>query len=1019
MMSLGSQLLSIFLFILPIWLSQLLEYRLWKNYGQLIYDYSSNNRHGWNGGVNYEDSFDCLFTDRGAYLNSVCRVSIQDFLFPNPISIYIWAISDDTMASGRLYCRWSSTRQLQVFREKTYSRVNANFKSPVSAQFINGYSNFWSASNQYLDIWVLITLEINLNVLKVYKNYDTILQFSDSSNYYDDRISNTFHLGNDKSTNVGFGGFVWYLAIYNEANVQNRYLSATSSSTCFIGTCSICNPSFKITDLGNGCGPNSVSTVTDSSGTTCLSGFGCRGSNPIKCNCPTKSCEFTTSSTCSCIDTSASTLTKYEAACSFTSVGQGCCKPDCSSCSDEISCITCKDSSSSVVNGQCVCNDGYTPDLTKIVLSCVKCNFKCKACSSQNYCTQCLDNVAQPNNGDCTCPDGYFSIATSSSFKCSSCLSECKTCENSIGCLACKDENSILLNAIPARCICIDGYFGEFSNNVLVRCTKCDRLCSLCTSLNECTKCKENTVMINGICECTDGFYTNFQSSGEINCLACSYPCKTCSSSSKCLTCADDHQILTEEYKCTCIDGYYMNKLKFCESCDDTCKTCSSSDYCPTCQTENTLNINGTCVCKQGFYETSQPSGGLKCLECSNPCKTCLSLYSCLTCKDDHQILTRVNTCACIEGYYMNDLKYCESCNETCKACLSKNKCTRCLNSTYELVNDMKCLSKCQNNLIRIDEDCGCRPGFHILNGFCVDYYFDFKVSLDSKNRILLKFDQSLKKRLEHKNFKIKFSYDLDFQIFTKSSSQLLIIFDFKESIFANSTIYIEISQPIYSEKNAKLKKYKFSMILNEFEYVDPDIKPLIGIFQTITKVIVTVSIGISFISTPAASWAIIGTLQLLPYIPLSEFYNNTSTIQFFVAADDLTLIPNCMVYIFDRNSSTTPYDRAKISGIDTSVFWINIGKIVLPLIFFICLWPFMAIASKFNMGKLTLKLLKLLENYKYSLFLRFWIQAYIDIEASSIIQLKSVKIKQFKTYSDAEFYFNQFSAAASMVISI
>ena len=112
MMSLGSQLLSIFLFILPIWLSQLLEYRLWKNYGQLIYDYSSNNRHGWNGGVNYEDSFDCLFTDRGAYLNSVCRVSIQDFLFPNPISIYIWAISDDTMASGRLYCRWSSIKKI-------------------------------------------------------------------------------------------------------------------------------------------------------------------------------------------------------------------------------------------------------------------------------------------------------------------------------------------------------------------------------------------------------------------------------------------------------------------------------------------------------------------------------------------------------------------------------------------------------------------------------------------------------------------------------------------------------------------------------------------------------------------------------------------------------------------------------------------------------------------------------------------------------------------------------------------
>ena len=66
--------------------------------------------------------------------------------------------------------------------------------------------------------------------------------------------------------------------------------------------------------------------------------------------------------------------------------------------------------------------------------------------------------------------------------------------------------------------------------------------------------------------------------------------------------------------------------------------------------------------------------------------------------------------------------------------------------------------------------------------------------------------------------------------------------------------------------------------------------------------------------------------------------------------------------------------------------FFINIGQIILPLIVLICLWPFIAIASKFDMGKLTLKALKFLENYKYSLFLRFWIQAYIDIRVFAII---------------------------------
>ena len=148
MISLHSKnLLSIFLVILPIFTSQILEHRLWKNNGQVIYDYSGNNRHGMNGKNSSSDKYDCLFTDRGAYLNSVCRVNMFPFLFSNPISINIWAISDDTMPSGRLYCRWSSTRELQVFRVKDFSGINAIFRGPNPDQLIQGSSNVWPASN--------------------------------------------------------------------------------------------------------------------------------------------------------------------------------------------------------------------------------------------------------------------------------------------------------------------------------------------------------------------------------------------------------------------------------------------------------------------------------------------------------------------------------------------------------------------------------------------------------------------------------------------------------------------------------------------------------------------------------------------------------------------------------------------------------------------------------------------------------------------------------------------------------
>ena len=266
--------LSTFLIILPIYVSQLLEHRLWKNYGQIIYDYSGNSRHGWNGRNINADTQDCLFTDRGAYLNSSCRISMLPFLFTNPISISIWAISDDTMPIGRLFCRWSATRKIMLYRDKTFSRANARFQGQNSLQFLYGDPNVWFASINYLDVWVFITIEVNQNILKVYRNSDTILQYSDPSDYNDEAIPPPFHLGNDQSINIGFGGFVWYIAII---------------------------------------------------------------------------------------------YYKYQASCSCTSIGQGCCKPECASCSDEISCITCKDSFSYVVNGQCVCIDGYAADQTKTV----------------------------------------------------------------------------------------------------------------------------------------------------------------------------------------------------------------------------------------------------------------------------------------------------------------------------------------------------------------------------------------------------------------------------------------------------------------------------------------------------------------------------------------------------------------------------------------------------------------------------------------------------------------------------
>ena len=59
----------IIMLLIIIHATKLVEYRLWKNYGQIIYDYSLNNMHALNGIEYTPDKFDCKYSDRGFYFD--------------------------------------------------------------------------------------------------------------------------------------------------------------------------------------------------------------------------------------------------------------------------------------------------------------------------------------------------------------------------------------------------------------------------------------------------------------------------------------------------------------------------------------------------------------------------------------------------------------------------------------------------------------------------------------------------------------------------------------------------------------------------------------------------------------------------------------------------------------------------------------------------------------------------------------------------------------------------------------
>jgi hypothetical protein len=341
----------------------------------------------------------------------------------------------------------------------------------------------------------------------------------------------------------------------------------------------------------------------------------------------------------------------------------------------------------------------------------------------------------------------------------------------------------------------------------------------------------------------------------------------------------------------------------------------------------------------------------------------------------------------------MDENEDCIRCNETCGNCTSKDQCLNCADDTFDLLKSRKCLKKCPDKMIRVGEECICKKGFKEENNSCVEYFFYLTLTSSKSNKILLVFSQPLKPSLRANQISINFhkSRNQKFQLSSRSSSEYIIKFQFTESISNNTKITLKLQKSIYSIFNASLKKYKYKASLSEYLYIDPKIKNLIEKSSGAIKIMATTSVGFIFISNPAASWALIGTLQLLPYIPLSSNYDENVTRLFFTSVGAFNVLPNFLINFFSENSASEPSEEIKSAGIKTSVFWINVGKIVLPFIILIILWPFILVLSKFKLGKFSLKFEKLLENYRYSVFIKFWIQAYIDLAVFSIIALKAV----------------------------
>ena len=358
--------------------------------------------------------------------------------------------------------------------------------------------------------------------------------------------------------------------------------------------------------------------------------------------------------------------------------------------------------STSSARTACVCNAGYTGQITDTTGTCTACTTgNYKAGTGSALCTQCGPGkysgveAATASSTCSSCPDfsgssctsctTYLGCACNAGYTganggpCTGCVSgKYKDVPGTALCSACPtSSNSPVNNTALAACVCNAGYTGANGG----ACTACvagkykaapgTAACTSCAAGSyspgpgavACASCPSNSgASCTGCstlssCECNVGF-TGFNG----NCTACnagkykaitgSATCSTCpvSSGASCSGCTALNQ-------CKCNAGFQGPSGGLCTTCP--VNTGASCDGCTSA---------ASCKCNTGYWG---PNGG--------PCTGCPlnSGSSCNGC-------TAQSGCACNAGYFGTNGFPCLSCEiGTYRQSQSTTSCTNCSAGTY------------------------------------------------------------------------------------------------------------------------------------------------------------------------------------------------------------------------------------------------------------------------------------------------------------------------------------------------
>ena len=245
------------------------------------------------------------------------------------------------------------------------------------------------------------------------------------------------------------------------------------------------------------------------------------------------------------------------------------CPVSCVTCYDSWDCLACVDpnaSPSTVPGIGCACKDRFYNSCNSCpeLLLCAQCNPDCATCSDGTSCLTCVDSNASPDfvgGLGCVCNSGTWGISPLNfQGACVVCDLSCSTCVGPYGwCVSCVDPNALAVVS-SIECVCMDGFWGVWPLSYVGSCVTCGPECLTCDSGSACLSCidanSSPSTATGGMCSCNQGFWGIAPLISADSCMPCYPDCFSCASALSCLSCIDPNATPNVDLGCSCNNGY-------------------------------------------------------------------------------------------------------------------------------------------------------------------------------------------------------------------------------------------------------------------------------------------------------------------------------------------------------------------------------------------------------------------------------------------------------------------------------